>query len=198
MTPAIPAAHWVWPMFDLTEPTSRGRAGSGPCRKSVAMQRLRPDRRYVCRCRAPRPRRCPPQSGRPCQSATNDFLLCRAAGRGEHIGSPSCPTAVPRITATTGSNLRTRKCGQHQNPSSFGDAEPVRRCGERLGSAVLGKGALKAEADEDAGGADHGGSTGDRQVEFTERNDWAARCTATRDDEQPVSTEIAGPWSPSA
>ncbi|ODA69196.1 hypothetical protein APS67_006649 [Streptomyces sp. AVP053U2] len=30
MMPATPAAAWVWPMFDLMEPSSSGRSGSRP------------------------------------------------------------------------------------------------------------------------------------------------------------------------
>ncbi len=30
MTPATPAAAWVWPMLDLTEPSARGRWRSAP------------------------------------------------------------------------------------------------------------------------------------------------------------------------
>ena len=31
MTPAMPAAAWVWPRLDLTEPSSSGRSASRPC-----------------------------------------------------------------------------------------------------------------------------------------------------------------------
>ncbi|GAA3787752.1 hypothetical protein GCM10022403_023000 [Streptomyces coacervatus] len=31
MIPATPAAAWVWPMLDLTEPSHSGRPSSRPC-----------------------------------------------------------------------------------------------------------------------------------------------------------------------
>ena len=56
MTPATPAAAWVWPMFDLTEPSHSGRSPAGPGRRWPAAPAPRSGRRAWCRCRAPRPR----------------------------------------------------------------------------------------------------------------------------------------------
>ena len=43
MTPATPAAAWVWPMLDLTEPSHSGRS-VGPVLPVGREQRLRLDR----------------------------------------------------------------------------------------------------------------------------------------------------------
>ena len=56
ITPATPAAAWVWPMLDLIEPSC---SGSLSClvRRWRAGPRPRSGRRAWCRCRGPRPRR---------------------------------------------------------------------------------------------------------------------------------------------
>ena len=65
MTPATPAAAWVWPMLDLTEPSHSGCLRAGPARRWRAGPGPRSGRRGWCRCRALRPRRRRPGQARP-------------------------------------------------------------------------------------------------------------------------------------
>ena len=87
------------------------------------------------------------------QSLPNHPLLRWTARGGQHIGgSVLSEGAAPderkhRVTEAA----RARQSGQHQHAGALGNAEPVRRRSERLGSAVFGQRALPAEADVDAG-----------------------------------------------
>ena len=75
---------------------------------------------------------------------------------------------------------------------------PSAAAGERLAPAVRGQPALPAELDEDVGRGMTVTPPASARSHSPERSDCAARCSATSDDEHAVSTDTAGPSSPSA
>ena len=141
MTPATPAAAWVWPMLDFTEPSHSGGSRCGPGRRWPAAPAPRSGRRAWCRCRAPRPRRRRRRRGRR-RPAPARITRCWAGPLGavSPLEAPSWLTAVPRTTASTGWPLRLRvgQPLQQQHADALGPAGAVGVGGERLAPAVRG------------------------------------------------------------
>ena len=87
------------------------------------------------------------------QSLPNHPLLRWTARSGQHIGRSVLSKGAPPNQRKHGVTeaVRARQSGQHQHACALGNAKPVRRRSERLGSAVCRQRALPAEADVDAG-----------------------------------------------
>ena len=141
ITPATPAAAWVWPMLDLSEPaTAAGRRG-GPGRTWRAAPAPRSGRPAWCRCRAP-----PPTS----TSAGDSPALASACrmtrcwdgplGAVSPLDAPSWLTAEPRTTASTWCPLRRASESRSSSSTPAPSAQPVPSAsgGERLAAAVGG------------------------------------------------------------
>ena len=156
ITPATPAAAWVWPMLDLTEPSHSG-AVRGAVLPVGGQQRLRPrsGRPAGCRCRAPRPRRCPPAPARR-RPAPCAITRCwdGPLGAVSPLLAPSWLTALPRTTASTWCPLRraSDRRSSSSTPDALGQAGAVGGRGERLAPPVGGQPALAGELDERARG----------------------------------------------
>ena len=143
ITPATPAAAWVWPMFDLTEPSHSGRS-AGPVLAVGGEQRLRLDRVaergagavrldrvHVGRRRARRW----PAPARITRCCDGPF------GAVSPFDAPSWLTAEPRTTASTGWPLRRASESRSSSSSPTPSAQPVpsAAAGERLAPAVGGQ-----------------------------------------------------------
>ena len=86
---------------------------------------------------------------------------------------------------------------EDEHADALGPAGAVGGLGEGLAAAVGGEAALAAELDEDAGRRQHGHAAGQGQRRTRPpRSACAARCIATSEEEQAVSTVIAGPSRP--
>ena len=144
MTPATPAAAWVWPMLDFNEPSQSGcfavlpvggeqrlgfdrvaEGGAG----AVRLDGVDVGRRRAARWRAPaRMTRC----------------WAGPLGAVRPLEAPSWLTAVPRTTARTWWPLRraSESRSSEQHADAFGPAGAVGGVGERLAPSVRGQAAL--------------------------------------------------------
>ena len=124
-----------------------------------------------------------------------------AVGRGQAVAGA---VLVDGAAADHGQDVVAVAAGvgqplQQQQAGALAPAGAVGRGGERLAPAVGGQAALPGELDEHAGRGHHGDPAGQRQRRIRPaRSAWQARCIATSEDEQAVSTVTAGPSRPSA
>ncbi|PSK61881.1 hypothetical protein B0E53_06217 [Micromonospora sp. MH33] len=200
MTPATPAADWLCPRFDLIEPS---HSGSPPSRSwpYVAI-------RACASIGSPRVVPVPCASTTSTSAAPSRALLsaCRITrcwagpfGAVSPLDAPSWLMALPRRTARIGWPLRwaseSRSTSSRPAPSaqpvpSAAAANDLHRPSEAsprwrekptnaLGLAITVTPPARARSNSPA------------------RSAWAARCSATSDEEQAVSTVTAGPSSPS-
>ena len=200
ITPATPAAACVWPMFDLIEPSHSGRRRRGPGRRWPAAPGPRSGRRasvpVPCASTASTSAGGQPGVG---QRARMTRCCEGPFGAVRPLEAPSWLTAEPRTTASTRWPLRAGvgQPLQQQHARALGPAGAVGGVGERLAAAVGGQAALPAELDERRRGGHHRHAAGQRQRALAARAAPApARCSATSDDEQAVSTVTAGPSRP--
>ena len=125
-------------------------------------------------------------------------LLGGAVGGGEAVGGA---VLVDGRAADHGEDrvavaLGVGEALQDEHADALGPAGAVGRLGEGLAAAVGGEAALAAELDEDAGRREHGDAAGQGQRALAPAQRLAARCIATSEEEQAVSTVIAGPSRP--
>ena len=73
---------------------------------------------------------------------------------------------------------------------------PSRRVREGLAPAIGRKTTLTSELDEHPRRSQHRHPAGQRQRTLPARSDWHAKCNATSEEEQAVSTDTAGPSKP--
>ena len=201
MIPATPAAAWVWPRFDFTEPS---HSGSLVRRGSVRMWRAglgpRWGRRGPCRCRAPRRRPLgPPTAARSPGRAQMTRCWDGPLGAVRPLLAPSWLTAEPRTTARTRWPLRraSDRRSTRSMPAPSDQPVPSAASANDLQRPSLAQTALPAEVDEGAGGRHHGDAAREREGALALAQRLVARCSATRDDEHAVSTVTAGPSRPS-
>ncbi|CAM5729740.1 hypothetical protein STENM223S_04750 [Streptomyces tendae] len=166
MTPATPAAAWVWPMLDFTEPSSSGRSAGRSC-PYVA-------RRACASMGSPRVVPVPCAStastsagGEPrlAQGLLDDALLGGPVGGGEAVGGA---VLVDGGAADHGEHgvavaAGVRQAFHQEQADALGPAGAVGAVGERLAAPVGGQAALPAELDE-AGGGHDGDAAGQREV----------------------------------
>ena len=168
ITPATPAAAWVWPMFDLIEPSYSGslavlavggEQGAGLDRVAErGAGAVGLDDVDV------------PGSRRAFASAWRITRSCEGPlGAVSPLEAPSWLTAEPRIVASTGwpFALGVGEALEQQHADALRQADPVGRLGEGLAAAVRGEAALAAELDEGAGGREHRHAAGERQRALT-------------------------------
>ncbi len=199
ITPAIPAAAAVCPMFDFTEPSHSGRSAD----------RSRP---YVAS-RASASIGSPSGVPVPCASTASTApgaspALARACrmtrcwegplGADRPLLAPSWLVAEPRITARTGCPLRrasdSRSSSSTPAPSPQAVPSAAAANGLHRPSGASPRCRLKPM---NACGVDSTVTApASASVLSPARSDRQARCRATRDEEHAVSTVRAGPSSP--
>ncbi len=127
ITPATPAAAWVWPMFDFTEPSHSGRS-SGAVLPVGGQQRLRLDRVAQRGARAVRLDRVHLGGGQPgARPAPARITRCCDGpfGAVRPLHAPSWLTALPRTTASTRCPLRRASDSRSSSSTPAPSAKPV-------------------------------------------------------------------------
>ena len=172
MTPATPAAAWVWPMLDLTEPSHSGRSAVAVLAVG-GEQRLGLDRVAEGGAGAVRLDGVDVGRGQPGvgQRLADDPLLGGAVGGGQAVagavlvdrGAADHREHRVAVAAGVGEPLQQEQAG------ALGPAGAVGGGGERLAPAVGGQPALPAELDERARGGHHGDAAGQRQRALARR-----------------------------
>ena len=199
ITPATPAAAWVWPMLDLIEPSLSGslavlavggEQGAGLDRVAEGgAGAVGLDRVDVLGLEA--------GVG---QRLADHPLLGGTVGGGEAVGGAVLVDgrAPDHGEDRVAVSLRVGEALEDEHADALRPADAVGRLGEGLAAPVGGEAALAAELDEDAGRGEHRrprrpgpACTRRRAAPAT------ARCIATSEEEQAVSTVIAGPSRPS-
>ena len=197
ITPATPAAAWVWPRFDLTEPSHSGRSRSCPYVASSAWASIGSPSAVPVPC-----------ASTASTSAAFTPALASAArmtrcwdgpfGAVSPLLAPSWLTALPRITASTGCPFLSASDSRSSSTIPAPSARPMPSAtrAERLAPAVAGQRSLPGEPREGSGRGHHGDAAGQRQVALAGPQGLPARCSATSEDEHAVSTVTAGPSRP--
>ena len=202
MRPAMPAAASRWPMLVLTEPIEQRPVGRAPVAEHRA-ERLDfdRDRRAACRCRAPRRSRC--RAG--CEPGVAERLaqhrlLGGTVRGGQAAAAPVLFTAEPRITARM--RIAVRDARRDSRLSTITPQPSPRTKPSAAASNVLQRpsGASMPHLRERAPSRRATASTltppASARSHSPARRLWQARCTATSDDEQAVSTATLGPRRP--
>ena len=152
ITPATPAAAWVWPMLDFTDP-SQQRPARGAVLPVGRQQRLRLDRvaQRGSPSRAPRPRPPRPPTARRWPAPARITRCCD--GPFGAVSPLLRPVLVHRAARHHRQHpvpvaARVREPLQHQHPRALGPAGAVGGIRERLAPAVGGQPPLPRELDE--------------------------------------------------
>ncbi|RPK64733.1 hypothetical protein EES44_14785 [Streptomyces sp. ADI96-15] len=201
MTPATPAAAWVWPMLDFTEPSSNGRS-SGRSWPYVA-------RRAWASMGSPR------AVPVPCASTASTSAVVRPAvsrawrmtrcwegplGAVSPLEAPSWLTADPRTTARTRWPLRRASESRSRTSMPTPSDQPTPSASsENALQRPSGDRPRWRENSMREVGVDITVTPPARASEHSpERRACIAQCMATREEEQAVSTVTAGPSRPRA
>lgn len=199
MTPATPAAAWVWPRLDFNEPSHRGRSADRPCPYAASS---------AC-ASIGSPSAVPvPCASTVSMSAGESPASVRAAwitrccagpwGAVSPLDAPSELTAEPRSTASTGCPLRrasdSRSNSTRPTPSPQAVPSAAAENGLQRPSGASPRSLLNAM--NGAGEAMTVTPPATAREHSPSRSDRAAACRATSDDEHAVSTVTAGPRSP--
>ncbi len=201
MTPATPDADWVWPMLDFTEPSHSGRSSFRSWPYVDSSERTSMES--------------PSGVPVPCPSTASTSVGCSPAvararrmrrscegplGDVRPLDAPWWLMALPRTTARTSWLLRRASESRSTTRTPTPSAQPM----------------PSASAEKDLHRPSEASSL--RPPEFTKalgvtivvtpparaseqspwRSAWIAQCSATRDEEQAVSTVTAGPSKPRA
>ncbi|PSK61034.1 hypothetical protein B0E53_06884 [Micromonospora sp. MH33] len=197
ITPATPAAAWVWPMFDFTEPSSSGSVRSCPYVASSACASIGS----------------PNVVPVPCASTTStsaadsraDARACRITrccdgpfGAVNPFDAPSWLTAEPRTIASTGWPLRRASDSRSTSSTPTPSPQPV--------PSAPAANALHRPSEASPRWRENSTKSPGVAITVTPpararshspcRSADTARCSATRDDEHAVSTDTAGPSNP--
>ncbi|RGC65729.1 hypothetical protein C5N14_27215 [Micromonospora sp. MW-13] len=199
ITPAMPAAAWVWPMFDLIEPSSRGAASPRSC-PYVASS--------AC-ASIGSPRTVPV----PCASTTSTSAVdSRAPARAwpitrcwegplgavRPLDAPSWLTAEPRITARTGWPLRRASLRRSSSsmPTPSDQPVPSADAANDLHRPSAASPRWRENSTNGPGVASTVAPPARARPHSRWRSAWQARWMATDADEQAVSTVTVGPSRP--
>ncbi len=199
MTPATPAAACVWPMLDFSEPSSSGRPAGRPW-PYVA--------RRACASMGS-PRRVPVPwastasiwSGpSPAPSSAWRMTRCcaRPLGAVRPLLAPSWLTAEPRTTASTGwpCSRASESRSRSNMPAPSAKLVPSAASENALQRPSAARPRSRAKSTKRSGVASTVAPPASAMSHSRRRSASAARCTATSDDEQAVSTVTAGPSRP--
>ena len=160
----------------------------------------RSDRRAWCRCRAPRRSRRRPARSPASASAARITASC--AGPFGTVSPPLRPSWLTARAADDGQDavavgLRVGQPLEHEHAAALAAREAVGRRVEGLAAAVGRHHVRLGQRDRRLRRAHQVDAAGQRQPHSPLRRLWQARCSATSDDEQAVSTDSAGPCRPS-
>ncbi|PSK62136.1 hypothetical protein B0E53_05953 [Micromonospora sp. MH33] len=199
MIPATPAAAWVCAMFDLIEPSSSGSVRSCPYVASSACASIGS----------------PSVVPVPCASTTStsdvdrppSARACRITrccdgpfGAVSPLDAPSWLTADPRITARIGWPLRRASDSRSTSSTPTPSPQPVpsAAAANALHRPSAASPPCRENSTNRPGVAITVTPPARARSHSPRRSACTARCTATRDEEHPVSTDTAGPSSPNA
>ncbi|RGC65731.1 hypothetical protein C5N14_27180 [Micromonospora sp. MW-13] len=199
ITPATPAAAWECPMFDLIDPRNSGRSAGRPCPyvasnacASIGSPSMVPV----------------PCASTASTSATPSRALARACritrccdgpfGAVRPFDAPSWFTALPRSTANTRCPLRRASDSRSTSsmPTPSDQPVPSADAANALHRPSGARPPWRENSENMPGSAIRATPPASARSHSPPRSAWAARCRATRDDEQAVSTVTAGPSSP--
>ncbi len=201
ITPATPAAAWVWPMFDLMEPSSSGRSSGRSCPyvassawASIGSPRVVP---VPCASTAS-------TSSAESPAVASAWRMTRCwdgpLGAVSPLEAPSWLMAEPRTTARTSWPLRraSERRSRTSMPTPSDQPVPSAASANALHRPSPARPPCRVNPKKFMG-VDSTVTPPARARELSPlRRDWAARWSATREEEQAVSTVRAGPSSPSA
>ncbi len=166
MNPAIPAAAWAWPMFDLREPSRSGWPGGRSCPyvassacASIGSPSLVPVP-WASTGMSTSAARSPASA-----SAWRITRSCdRPFGEVRPLEAPSWLVALPRRTVSSpvAAGPRVGEPFQDDDAGPLGPGRAVRAVGERLAASVGGQPTLAGVADESHGGGHHRDTAGQR------------------------------------
>ncbi|PSK57675.1 hypothetical protein B0E53_06992 [Micromonospora sp. MH33] len=196
---ATPAAAWVWPRFDFTEPSQSGRSAgrSGPYAAISACASIGSPRVVPVPCASMASMSA---AARPALASACRMTRCCAGpfGAVSPLDAPSWFTALPRTTARI---RRPSRCASERRCSSRTPApspQPVPSA--PAANALTRPSAASPRCRENSRNAPGVDITvtppASARSHSPERSAWAARCSATSDDEHAVSTVTAGPCRP--
>ena len=197
--PPTPAAASRWPRLVLTEPTTQRlvrRCGRRRDRRRGPAPRS--DRRGRCRCRGPRRSRRRRRDAGVGQRGADDRLLGGPFGAVRPLLAPSWLTAEPRITARIRSPSASRvgQALEHDDAAALGAHEAVGRGVAELAAAVGRHHLVLRQRDGHLRASIRLTPPASARLHSPARRLCTARCTATSDDEQAVSSEMLGPCRP--
>ncbi len=201
ITPATPAAAWVWPMFDFTEPSQSGRSAGRPCPyvDSSACASIGSPRVVPVPC-ASTTSTCSGASRALASAWSTTRCWDGPLGAVRPLLAPSWLTALPRTTARTGWPLRraSESRSTSKRPAPSPQAVPSAAAANDLTRPSMARPRWRLKPMKADGVDMTVAPPASARVHSPCRSAWQARCSATSDDEQAVSTVTAGPSMPSA
>ncbi len=199
MTPATPAAAWVWPRLDLTEPSSSGAASPRSCpyvASSACASIGSPSRVPVaCASTASTSAGVSRALARACRITRTWEGPCGAL---RPFDAPSWLTALPRITASTGYPWRwaSERRASSSMPAPSDQEVPSAPAANALHRPSGARPRCRLNPTKTAGVGMTVTPPARASSQSPLRSPWAARWIATRDAEQAVSMVTAGPSRP--
>ena len=171
MTPATPAAAWVWPMLDFTEPSHSGRSARGPGRRWRAAPAPRSGRRACAGAVRLDGVDVGRRSDRASASACADHpLLRRAVRRGEPVGRAVLVDRASRAT-TASTRCPLRRASDSRSSSSSRRPRPSRCRRRRRRTPCTGRRATaprwRLNSTNVPGVGHHRHAAGQRQIEHS-------------------------------
>ena len=168
ITPATPAAAWVWPMFDFTDPSHSGRAlRPGPARRSRSAPAPRSGRPSVVPVPCASTTSTWPAPGRALASAAR---ITRCWDGTVRRGQPVAGAVLVHRAARRpppGPGGRCERASDSRSTTSTPTPSPqpgaIRRLRERLAPPIRRQPPLPGELDEHAGRRHHRDPAGERQ-----------------------------------
>ncbi|RPK40824.1 hypothetical protein EES37_20615 [Streptomyces sp. ADI91-18] len=199
ITPATPAAACVWPMLDLIEPSNSGcpSARSWPYVASSACASIGSpsDVPVPCASTASTSAADRPALARACRMTR----CCEGPlGAVRPLEAPSWLIAVPRTTASTGCPLRraSESRSTSSTPAPSDQPVPSASAENALHRPSAARPRCRLNSTNAAGVAITVTPPARASEHSPERSACTARCRATREEEQAVSTVTAGPSRP--
>ncbi|RGC64959.1 hypothetical protein C5N14_31075 [Micromonospora sp. MW-13] len=199
ITPATPAAAWVCPRFDFTEPSSSGAESPRSCPyvASSACASIGSPSRVPVPCASTTST---PPAARPALASACWITRCWDGPLGalRPLDAPSWLTALPRTTARIGWPLRWASDSRSSSstPTPSDQEVPSAAAANALHRPSSARPPCRENSTKAAGVHMAVTPATMARVHSRWRSAWPARCSATREDEQAVSMVTAGPSRP--